>query len=49
MARMPVAAYTHPNIRSTTGNVGRLTVAWTYRTGELDTYAGTNALEKACL
>src|ERR1700722_11285478 len=29
-------------------NVGRLTVAWTYRTGELDTYAGTNALEKAC-
>jgi quinoprotein glucose dehydrogenase len=29
-------------------NVGRLTVAWTYRTGELETYAGTNALEKAC-
>jgi quinoprotein glucose dehydrogenase len=29
-------------------NVDRLTVAWTYRTGELDTYAGTNALEKAC-
>jgi len=29
-------------------NVERLTVAWTYRTGELDTYAGTNALDKAC-
>jgi quinoprotein glucose dehydrogenase len=29
-------------------NVDRLTVAWTYRTGELDTYAGTHALEKAC-
>jgi quinoprotein glucose dehydrogenase len=29
-------------------NVGRLTVAWTCRTGELDTYAGTNAREKAC-
>jgi len=28
-------------------NVGRLTVAWTYRTGELDTYAGTYALDKA--
>ena len=30
------------------GNVSRLKLAWTYRTGELDTYAGTNALEKAC-
>ena len=29
-------------------NVGRLAVAWTCRTGELDTYAGTNALGKAC-
>ena len=29
-------------------NVGRLAVAWTYRTGELDTYAGTYALDKAC-
>jgi len=30
------------------GNVSRLKLAWTYRTGELATYAGTNALEKAC-
>jgi quinoprotein glucose dehydrogenase len=30
------------------GNAGRLTVAWTYRTGELKTYEGTSALEKAC-
>jgi quinoprotein glucose dehydrogenase len=29
-------------------NVGRLAVAWTYRTGELLTYLGTDALEKAC-
>jgi len=29
-------------------NVGKLTVAWTYRTGELATYKGTDALEKAC-
>lgn len=29
-------------------NVGRLALAWTCRTGELTTYAGTNALEKAC-
>ena len=29
------------------GNVGRLAVAWTYRTGELKTYEGTSALEKA--
>ena len=28
-------------------NVGRLTVAWTFRTGELATYAGTYALDKA--
>jgi quinoprotein glucose dehydrogenase len=28
-------------------NVGRLTVAWTFRTGELATYAGTGALDKA--
>ena len=28
-------------------NVARLTPAWTFRTGELDTYAGTYALEKA--
>lgn len=30
-----------------TGNVGQLTVAWTYRTGELKKYAGTSAIEKA--
>ena len=30
------------------GNVGQLAVAWTYRTGELKTYEGTSALEKAC-
>src|ERR1700748_2366819 len=29
------------------GNVGRLAVAWTYRTGELKTYEGTSTLEKA--
>ncbi|HEV3326137.1 MAG TPA: PQQ-binding-like beta-propeller repeat protein, partial [Puia sp.] len=29
-------------------NVDRLAVAWTYRTGELATYKGTYALEKAC-
>ena len=28
-------------------NVGQLTVAWTYRTGELETYTGTYALDKA--
>lgn len=28
-------------------NVSRLTPAWTFRTGELETYAGTSALEKA--
>jgi quinoprotein glucose dehydrogenase len=28
-------------------NVSRLVPAWTFRTGELATYAGTNALEKA--
>lgn len=28
-------------------NVSRLTVAWTFRTGELATYAGTGALDKA--
>lgn len=30
-----------------TGNVGKLKVAWTYRTGELETYAGTSLHEKA--
>jgi quinoprotein glucose dehydrogenase len=30
------------------GNAGRLALAWTYRTGELKTYEGTPALEKAC-
>src|SRR5258708_21696666 len=29
------------------GNVGQLTVAWTYRTGELKKYAGTSVMEKA--
>ncbi len=29
------------------GNVSRLAVAWTYRTGELNKYAGTEAIEKA--
>jgi quinoprotein glucose dehydrogenase len=29
------------------GNVSRLGVAWTYRTGELKSYEGTSALEKA--
>jgi quinoprotein glucose dehydrogenase len=29
------------------GNVGQLKVAWTYRTGELKTYEGTSAIEKA--
>ncbi len=28
-------------------NVAKLTVAWTYRTGELKTYEGTNAISKA--
>ncbi|MEO8569645.1 MAG: pyrroloquinoline quinone-dependent dehydrogenase [Ginsengibacter sp.] len=28
-------------------NVGKLKVAWTYRTGELKTYEGTSAIEKA--
>jgi quinoprotein glucose dehydrogenase len=28
-------------------NIGRLAPAWTYRTGELKTYAGTSAMEKA--
>src|ERR1700722_11829634 len=28
-------------------NVDRLTVAWTFRTGELATYAGTGPLDKA--
>ena len=28
-------------------NVSRLVPAWTFRTGELATYAGTNALQKA--
>ncbi|WP_020596046.1 pyrroloquinoline quinone-dependent dehydrogenase [Spirosoma panaciterrae] len=30
-----------------TANVKQLTLAWTFRTGELDTYKGTNATEKA--
>ena len=30
-----------------TANVSRLTPAWTFRTGELETYAGTGALQKA--
>src|SRR5690606_15090525 len=30
-----------------TGNVSRLKVAWTYHTGELEVYEGTNAAEKA--
>jgi quinoprotein glucose dehydrogenase len=29
------------------GNVGRLAVAWTYRTGELHKYEGNEAIEKA--
>ncbi len=29
------------------GNVGRLAVAWTYRTGELKKYEGNNAMERA--
>ncbi len=29
-------------------NVDKLAVAWTCRTGELNTYTGTSALEKAC-
>jgi quinoprotein glucose dehydrogenase len=30
-----------------TGNISRLKIAWTYRTGELETYEGTRAAEKA--
>src|SRR3984957_4896395 len=30
-----------------TKNVDRLAVVWTFRTGELETYAGTGALDKA--
>ncbi len=30
-------------------NVGHLTMAWTYRTGELKKYEGTPAMEKAAL
>ena len=30
-----------------TGNVNKLKLAWTYQTGELKTYEGTGALEKA--
>lgn len=29
------------------GNIGQLKVAWTYRTGELETYTGTKALSQA--
>jgi quinoprotein glucose dehydrogenase len=29
-------------------NVDKLAIAWTYQTGELNTYTGTSALEKAC-
>src|SRR5690606_5720844 len=36
-----------PRKQVNTANVKQLTVAWTFRTGELEHYKGTNADEKA--
>ena len=47
MAKTQEAAGFLLSIRSISGNVNQLQVAWTFQTGELGTYEGTHAMEKA--